>query len=88
MEQSYDIVTNDRRVKIREVAETIGISIERLKRILTTHSDMKKVFTRWVRQLLTMNNKYTFVLTLTECLAMLKRKRNDFWCRFRTVDET
>lgn len=88
IEKIHDIVINDRRVKVRKIAKTVGISIEQVQNILTTHLDMKKLFARWVPRLLIIDNKHTRVSTSKECLAMLKRNRNDFWRWFITVDET
>lgn len=88
IEKIHDMVMNDRRVKVREIAVAVGISIERVQKILTTHLDMRKLSARWVPRLLTIDHKHARVSTSKECLAMLKRNPNDFWRRFITVDET
>jgi histone-lysine N-methyltransferase SETMAR len=53
IEQVHDIVLDDRRMKVREIAETIGISKERVGYILHEELDMKKLCARWVPRLLT-----------------------------------
>lgn len=58
IEKIHDFLINDRRVRVREIAETVGISIERVQNILKTHLDMKKLSTRWAR-FLTTDNKHT-----------------------------
>jgi hypothetical protein len=47
------MVLDDRRMKVHDIAETIGISKECVGYILHEELDMKKVCTRWVLRLLT-----------------------------------
>jgi DNA-binding Xre family transcriptional regulator len=42
IEQVYDMILDDRRMKVRETAETIGISKERVGYILHEELGMKK----------------------------------------------
>jgi len=53
IEQVHDMVLDDGRMKVREIAETMGISKERVGYILHEQLDMKKVCARWVPRLLT-----------------------------------
>jgi hypothetical protein len=55
----HDVVLDDRRMKVREIAETIGISKERVGYILHEELDMKKLCARWVPLLLTADQKRT-----------------------------
>jgi transposase len=48
IEQVYDMVLDDRWMKVREIAETIGISKECVGYILHEEMDMKKLCARWV----------------------------------------
>jgi len=48
LEQVHDMVLDDRRMKVREIAETIGISKERVGYILHEELDTKKLCARWV----------------------------------------
>lgn len=84
----YDIVLNDRRVKVREIVEIVGISDERVRNILHQHLDMKKLSARWVPRLLTVDQKRTRVTTSEAGLALFQRNKNEFMRRFITVDET
>jgi plasmid maintenance system antidote protein VapI len=45
IDQVHDMVLDDRRMKVREIAETIGISKERVGYILHEELDMKKLYT-------------------------------------------
>jgi transposase len=48
IEQVQDTVLDNWRMKVRELAETIGISKERVGYILHEELDMKKLCARWV----------------------------------------
>jgi len=49
----HNIILDDRRIKVREIAETIGISKEHVGYTLHEKLDMKKLCARWVLRLLT-----------------------------------
>jgi transposase len=53
IEQVHDMLLDDRRLKVHEIAETIGISKELVGYILHEELDMKKLCARWVPRLLT-----------------------------------
>ena len=53
------MVMQDRRISCRQVAETLGISIERADKILTKEPGFSKVSARWVPRLLTSEQKST-----------------------------
>lgn len=42
IEKYHDIVIHDRRIKIREIAQAMGISNEQVQNILRTHLDRAK----------------------------------------------
>jgi transposase len=48
LEQVHDMVLDDRQMKVREIAETIGISKEHVGYILCKELDIKKLCARWV----------------------------------------
>ena len=53
----HDVVLADHRVKIREIADIVSISIERVQNILHKELGMKKPSARWVPRLLTVEQK-------------------------------
>ena len=53
VEGIYRMVMNDRRVTVKLVAETVGISVGSLHAALTEILGMKKLSARWVRRMLT-----------------------------------
>jgi transposase len=88
IEEVHNMILDDRRMKVREIAETIGISKERVGYILHEELDMKNLCARWVPRLLTADQKRTRMKISEQCLERFKRNKTDFVRRFITVDET
>jgi histone-lysine N-methyltransferase SETMAR len=86
IEQVHDMVSDDRRMKVREIAETIGISKERVGYILHEELDMKKFCARLVPRVLTADQKRTRMKISKQCLECFNKNKTDFVCRFITVD--
>jgi len=84
----HDLVLADRRLKIREIAETVGMSKDRVSHILQEILGMRKLSARWVPRLLTPDNKRNRGTTSERCLTLFKRNPKEFLRRFVTVDET
>jgi transposase len=70
IEQVHDMLLDDRRIKVREIAETIGISKECVGYILHEELDMKKLCAKWVLRLLTTYQKCTRV-NISEVLGTI-----------------
>jgi hypothetical protein len=60
-------VHDDRRMKVREIAETIGISKERVGYILHEELDLKKLCARLVLRLLTADQRRTRMKISEQC---------------------
>ena len=71
----------DRRVKIKEIADIVDISTERIQNILHEKLGMRKLSARWVR----VCSQWR---TSEHYLDMFKRNPKEFLRRFVTVDET
>ena len=80
-------VLDDRQLKVRERAYMVGIAKSAVHRILTENLDMRKLCSRWVPRLLTMEQKQSREDISIECLAMFRRDKADFLCRFITIVE-
>lgn len=59
----HDMVLADRKLKVREIAEQVGISVDRVFHILHDHCHMKKLCERWVPLMLTPEQKRARVVT-------------------------
>jgi len=88
IEQVQDMLLDDRRMKVHEIAETIGISKERVEYILHEELDMIKLCARWVPRLLTADQKRTRMKISEQCLECFNKDKTDFVRRFITMDET
>ncbi|XP_015182495.1 PREDICTED: putative uncharacterized protein FLJ37770 [Polistes dominula] len=72
---------NEAKVKLCELAEIVKISKERVGFILHKHLSMRKLCSKWVPRLLTVDQKQQRVDDSEQCLAMFKRNRPEFLCR-------
>jgi histone-lysine N-methyltransferase SETMAR len=88
IEQVHDMVLDDWWMTVREIAETIGISKERVEYILHEELDMKKLCARWVPRLLTADQKCTRTKISEKCLEHFNKNKTDFVHLFITMDET
>jgi len=86
IEQVHNMVLDDQQMKVRKIAETIGISKECVGYILHEELGMKKLCTRWVPRLLTADQKRTRMKISEECLECFNKNKTDFVHRFITVD--
>ena len=84
----HQIVLDDRRIKVREIAEVMKMSKERVCHILHEHLGMTKLSARWVPRLLTLDQKRVRMNISNALLAQFRRNKSEFWRRLITVDET
>ncbi|KAM8707942.1 hypothetical protein ACLKA7_014983 [Drosophila subpalustris] len=74
-------------LKVREIAEIIGISKDRVGYILHDILGMRKLSAEWVLSLLTPDNKRNRETIFEQCRAQFKQDHNEFY-RYVNVDET
>ena len=74
VKQVHRIVLSDRKVKLRELAEAVGIPKERAGYILHDLLEMKKLSARWVPHLLTVDQRQQRVDDSTAgCCSVIER---------------
>lgn len=88
VEKVHDMILKDRRTKVREVAESVGISYGTVFKILHDKLGMRKLSARWVPRLLTIDNKRIRLNCSKASLELFNRNPDDFLRRVVTVDET
>lgn len=88
VEKICDMIMEDRRLKVREVAESVGISYERAQNIIVNELGFSKVSARWVPRLLSAEHKRTRYTLSRECLELYEADPQEFLDRFVTMDET
>ena len=84
----HQMVLDDRRIKVREIAEVMNMSIERICHILNQHLGMRKPAARWVPRFLTVDQKRARMNISNALLAQFRHNKFEFLRRLITVDET
>lgn len=83
-----DMIADDRRITVRELADILGIGPASVHEILSTHLNVRKVVARWVPKLLTPDMKRTRVELSTQLLEMVNNTHPNFYDRLVTGDES
>ena len=78
----------DRRIKVGELADMVGISKSSVHWILTEHLDIKKLCARWLPRLLTIEQKQCWADISTECLTKFRCNKSEFLRQFITIHKT
>ncbi|EFN83711.1 Histone-lysine N-methyltransferase SETMAR, partial [Harpegnathos saltator] len=81
----HKMVLDDRRLKVRELADMVGISKSAIYRILTENFDMRKLCAIWMPRLEQKQRREDISI---ECLAKFRSNKAEFLRRFITMDET
>ena len=81
------LVMKDRRLTVRQIAHTLGMSHERVEKILHCELKMTKVSARWVPRLLTQNHKQQRQAMCAGNLKLYLADPDGFHDRFVTQDE-
>ncbi|XP_023237730.1 histone-lysine N-methyltransferase SETMAR-like [Centruroides sculpturatus] len=88
VEKIHKMVLDETQIKVRELADMVGISKSAVHRILTENLDMRKLCASWVPRLLTMGQKQRREDVSIESLAMFRSNKAELLCRFITMNET
>ncbi|GFX30089.1 histone-lysine N-methyltransferase SETMAR [Trichonephila clavipes] len=84
----HQMVLDDHRIKVREIAEVMNMSKERVCHILNQHLGMRKLSALWMPRLLTLDQKHVRMNIPNALLAQFRRNKSEFWSRLITVDVT
>ena len=87
IEKIHDIVLDYPKVKVRELAETVGISIGSVVKISHKDLNIRKLTAKWVPCLLTINQKRLRFRDSKSCLDLFNRNPSDFLRRLVTIKE-
>lgn len=83
-----ELLSKDRRLTIRHIAETTDISSSTAHQIVTEHLCMTKVSARWVPRMLTATQMKTRADICEDLLGRWRAEPKDFFDRIVTMDET
>ena len=84
----HEIVFENRKLKLREIADTLKISYGSVYAILHEHLSMRKLLSKWVPRLLTVDQKRQRVVDSERCLELFRRNKLNFLRQYVTMDET
>ena len=88
LDLALQMVMQDHRISCHQIAERLGISIERADKILTKELGFSKVSARWVPRLLTPEQKCTRCTVSKSNLELFEADEDNFLARFITMDES
>lgn len=88
IQKVHEMIMDDRRVKLQEIADELRISKERVHHIVHEELDFTKRSARWVPRLLTPDMKLMRLRASKAGLERIQHNPKDFWRRIVTVDET
>ena len=84
----HQIVFENRKLNLREIADTLKISYCSVYAILHVHSSMRKLLWKWVPRLLTVDQKRQRVVDSKRCLELFRKNKPNFLRQYATMDET
>jgi hypothetical protein len=84
----HHMVLDDRRIKMREIAEVMKMSKECVCHTLNQHLGMRKLSVHWVSHLLTLSQKLIRMNISNALFTQFRCNKSLIWCRLITVDET
>ena len=84
----HQIVSENRKLKLREIADTLKISYGSVYAILHEHLSIRKLLSKWVPRLFTVDQKRQCVVDSERCLELFRRNKLNFLRRYVTMDET
>ena len=88
VDEVHDLILSDRRISAKKVAETLGISRERVSVIIHDHLNMQKLSAKWVPRCLNADEKRKRVESSRLILRHFQQSSDSFLSRIVTVDET
>ena len=84
----HQIVFENRKLKLREIADTLKISYGSVYAILHEHLSMRKLLSKWMPRSPTVDQKRQRVVDSERCLELFRRNKPNFLRRYVTMDET
>ena len=88
IEKIHDMILDDPKLKLRELAEAVHISYGSVYNIMHEKLEARKLCSRWVPRSLTIDQKLERVSISKRCLDIYKHNSNKFLHRYITVGGT
>ncbi|XP_030750541.1 protein GVQW3-like [Sitophilus oryzae] len=84
----HQMMLDDRRIKVRKIAEVMNISKDYVCHTLNQDLGMRKLSARWVPRLLTLDQKRVRMNISNSMLAQFRVNKSEVWRLLITADET
>ena len=85
----HEMFLADHKLKFREIADTLKISEDSVFILLHEHLSMRKICSKWVPRLLTVDQQQQQRVDDSErCFELYQLNKKDFFMRYVTVDKT
>jgi len=88
IDQIHELISEDRRISAKPIAEQLGISRERVGSIIHEDLDMGKLSAKWVPKCLNADQKRQWCQLSEQLLEFFRRNPNYFLSWLVTMDET
>ena len=82
------IILSDPKVKLQEIADILTISNGTVFKVVHENLSMKKLYSKWVPRLLTVEQKQQRIHDSERCLKLFTRNKKDLLRRYITMNET
>ena len=82
------IILSDPKVKLHEIADILTISNGTVFKVVHENLSMKKLYSKWVPRLLTVEQKQQRIHDWKRCLKLFTRNKKDLLRRYITMNET
>jgi len=78
IDQIHELISEDRRISAKSIAEHLGISCERIGSIIHKDLDMRKLSAKWVPKCLKVDQKRQLCQSSEQILKFLSPDQNEF----------
>jgi DNA-binding Xre family transcriptional regulator len=78
IDQTHELILEDRRITAKSIAEQLGISRERVGSIIREDLDMRKLSSKWVPKCLKADKKHQWCQSSEQILEFFQCNPNDF----------
>jgi len=87
IDQTHELLLEDRRISAKSIAEQMGISCERVESAILEDVDLRKLSAKWVPKCLNADQKRQRCQSFEQILEFFRRDPNDFLSQLVTMEE-
>ena len=84
----YKLILANHKLKLRKVADELKVSEDCVFAILYRYLSMRKLYSKWVLHLLTVDQKQQCINNSERCLQLFQHNKKEFLHKYVIMDET